>query len=359
MDHPRDPGAGADSALRRSAARLRRFLRPPRTLRPTRAGWLFFALTLGVGFAALNTGNNLLYLVISFMLAFLVLSGVLSESALRGVRVRRISIAEAYAGRPTPVVLEIENRARRAPAFALAVEDVLGAGWSLRTSRAAGRVFALRIGPGCRERRVYRFSAPRRGWLDFQGFRVATRFPFGLFSKSLVLERPDRVLVYPRIEAIAAIDLGAAADPRETATSGPGRAGADASGLREFSPGDSFRRIHWRATARRGALVVREVESEADAEIVLPLQTRGATPGDRFERAVERTASKVVALCDAGFRVGLVTDAERLAPASGPRQRTRLLAFLALVAPDPARADRADPGPGDAPERRLAMARGA
>ncbi|MBW2401796.1 MAG: DUF58 domain-containing protein, partial [Deltaproteobacteria bacterium] len=46
-------------------------------------------LTFGVGFAALNTGNNLLYLVLSLMLAFLVLSGVMSESALRGIRVRR------------------------------------------------------------------------------------------------------------------------------------------------------------------------------------------------------------------------------------------------------------------------------
>jgi hypothetical protein len=61
---------------------LRRWLRPPRTLRPTRAGWSFFAITFGVGFDALNTGNNLLYLVLSLMLAFLVLSGALSESAL-------------------------------------------------------------------------------------------------------------------------------------------------------------------------------------------------------------------------------------------------------------------------------------
>ena len=61
-------------------SRARRWLRPPRTLRPTRAGWSFFALCFGVGFAALNTGNNLLYLVMALMLAFLVLSGVLSEA---------------------------------------------------------------------------------------------------------------------------------------------------------------------------------------------------------------------------------------------------------------------------------------
>ena len=92
MDHPRNPRTGARPALSRRSGwleRVRRWLRPPRTLRPTRAGWAFFAITFGVGFAALNTGNNLLYLVLSLMLAFLVLSGVLSESALRGIEVRQ------------------------------------------------------------------------------------------------------------------------------------------------------------------------------------------------------------------------------------------------------------------------------
>ena len=91
MAAARDPGPGHRPALEHAARRrraprargalvrhLERWLRPPRTLRPTRAGWIFFALTLGVGFAALNTGNNLTYLVLSLMLAFLVLSGVLS-----------------------------------------------------------------------------------------------------------------------------------------------------------------------------------------------------------------------------------------------------------------------------------------
>ena len=96
MDSPRNSRTGRRSALTR---RLSRWLRPPRTLRPTRAGWIFFALTFGVGFAALNTGNNLLYLVLSLMLAFLVLSGVFSESTLRGIRVRRRLPREFFAGR--------------------------------------------------------------------------------------------------------------------------------------------------------------------------------------------------------------------------------------------------------------------
>ena len=86
--------------------RLTRWLRPPRILRPTRAGWCFFAITACVAFAALNTGNNLLYRVLSLMLAFLVLSGVLSESALRGIEVRRSEPGELFAGAEGSVIVD-------------------------------------------------------------------------------------------------------------------------------------------------------------------------------------------------------------------------------------------------------------
>ena len=118
MDHSRDPRTGPRSAL---IATLRRWLRPPRKLRPTRAGWVFFALVFGVGFAALNTGNNLLYLVLSLMLSFLVLSGVLSESALRGIQVRRRLPRQIYAGASQAVGLEISNHQQHIPAFAVVV----------------------------------------------------------------------------------------------------------------------------------------------------------------------------------------------------------------------------------------------
>ena len=161
---------------------MQRWLRPPRRLSPTRAGWCFFALTFGVGFAALNTGNNLLYLVLSLMLAFLVLSGVLSESALRGVAVRRRLPRELYAERDAWIGIEIANRQRRVVAYALVVEDR----WidDHRRERSAGRCFALRIAPGASEQRSYRLRPERRGELAFAGFVVSTRFPFGLFSKS-------------------------------------------------------------------------------------------------------------------------------------------------------------------------------
>ncbi len=328
MDRARDSRTRPRSALN---AHLRRWLRPPRTLRPTRAGWTFFALTFGVGFAALNTGNNLLYLVLSLMLAFLVLSGVLSESALRGIGLRRRIPRELHDGGVHLVALEITNAQRRVPAFALVIEDRVREHGGVE--RPAGRVFALRIGAGETERRSYRFRPTQRGPLEFTSFRVSTRFPFGLFAKAMEIEAPEPALAYPAIELVKA--PGAFGSPREDGeqVSGPRGAGTDVGGLRAFASGDPVRRIHWRATLRQRELLVRDVESEHAAEIELRLRTGAVDPGEEFERRVRWVASEAVALLDAGLSVALRTDHAQIPAARGERQRVVLLAFLARVEP--------------------------
>ncbi len=330
MDRTRHPRAGTGSGLsRRIASRLR----PPRTLRPTRAGWVFFVLTFGVGFAALNTGNNLLYLVLSLMLAFLVLSGVLSESALRGIAVERRLPGEIFADASHLVALDITNAQRRVPALALVVEDLAQAPDGSHASTPLGRAFVLRIAPRATERRFYSLRWPRRGPLRLTGFRISTRYPFGLFSKSLELKKLAEALVYPGLEAfvVRSSRRGKEEGRATVATPAPG---SEISGLRDFRAGDPLRRIHWRASLRRRSLVVRESEGEHRTEQEVRLRTLGVAPGDAVESAVRRAASEVVALLDAGACVVLCTDSHRFSAADGPVQRARLLSFLAQVLPE-------------------------
>jgi uncharacterized protein (DUF58 family) len=310
---------------------LPRWLRPPRTLRPTRAGWVFFGLTLGVGFGALNSGNNLLYLVFSLMLAFLVLSGVLSESALGNIEVRRRLPRELFAGAPATLAVEITNTSRRVPAFAIAVEDLLQPREGVDSYLPLGRMFVLRVAPGATELRAYRLVPSHRGTLRLAGFRISTRFPFGLFAKASILEQADEALVYPGLghaDELHALRLG----------EGEGRSaqpatGSEVVGLRPFVPGDSLRRVHWRATLRRGTPVVRQSEEPRATEAAVYLATCGPSKGDRFERSVRRAATQVVRLLESGARVSLRTDETWIPPDHGPQQRARLLAFLARVAP--------------------------
>jgi uncharacterized protein (DUF58 family) len=309
-------------------------MQAPRTLRPTRAGWIFFAFTLGVGLAALNTGNNLLYMIHALLLSFLVLSGVLSESALRGIRVRRILPAELVAERAGQIALEIVNQQPRIPSFAIVAEDFVRL--DAHEHAATGRAFALRIGPGERETRSYAFAPSRRGALEFSGVRVATRFPFGLFSKAMWIDLPQSAVVYPALDPVST-QAGRASEPRHAEQAGgSGGAAAEAASLRPYAPGDAFRRIHWRASLRRDALLIREPEQDRRREVAVRLATRGVAPGDAFERDVRRAASEIAAYLAAGARVSLRTDVAAFPPGEGARHRAVLLAFLATAAPEQA-----------------------
>ena len=316
MDRARDSRTRTRSALN---ARLRRWLRPPRTLRPTRAGWTFFALTFGVGFAALNTGNNLLYLVLSLMLAFLVLSGVLSESALRGIGLRRRIPRELHDGGVHLVALEISNAQRRVPAFALVVEDHVRerggaerpAGPRLRAAHRPGRDRAPQLplsADAARALRVHELSRldplslrPVREGDGDRGARARARL-----SRDRTRHGAERA--------------SAARGRTASRSRGPRGTGTDVGGLRGFASGDPVRRIHWRATLRQRELLVRDVESEHAAEVELRLRTHGVDPGEEFERRVRWVASEAVALLEAGLSVALRTDHAhvRAAPRRAP-----------------------------------------
>ena len=336
--------------------RIRLLGRAPRQLRPTRAGWMFLLINLGVGFAALNTGNNLLYLVLSLLLAFLTLSGLLSESALRGIEIRRTLPREIYAGIDNPVQLEVRNSQRKVSAFAIVVEDRClspqlesaedPGDWRLVSDRdllGVGRVFALRVGPECTESRSYALHPEQRGELRFHSVRVSTRFPFGLFLKSRTIHAPDSALAFPAIEPMHSASPSSGEESSSEASAQNRTGGSDITGLREWEPGDSLRRVHWKSSLRRDRLYVRTQQEDHQAEIEVRLRTRGTSSQSPFENRVTWAASEIVSHLAAGLRVGLITDTTHIRAESGDPQRVRLLSFLALVNLDGASESR---GPG-------------
>jgi uncharacterized protein (DUF58 family) len=324
--------------------RVRIFLQPPRQLRPTRAGWVFLLINLGVGFAALNTGNNLLYLVLALLLAFLTLSGILSESALRGIEIRRTLPRDVFAAADNPVRIEIRNTQTKVPAFAIVVEDRCSpAGqphaadsrdWRLAKDddlTVVGRVFALRVSPGATESRSYALHVEQRGELNFHSMRVSTRFPFGLFLKSRSIRAPGNALVYPEIRPLEMAEVNGG-EESSTETSARSRGGGtDVIELREWEDGDSLNRVHWKSSLRRDRLYVRTQQDDHQAEVEVVLRTKGNPAPEQFEEKVCWAASEVMCHLASGLRVGLVTDHDHIRAELGAQQRSRLLSFLALV----------------------------
>ncbi|HUT79285.1 MAG TPA: DUF58 domain-containing protein [Polyangia bacterium] len=294
----------------------------------TREGRVYVVVTLGVGFAAVNTGNNLLFLVLGLMLGLILVSGVLSELSLRGVRALRRLPERVEANVAFPVELELENLKRRAASYSMELRDTIDGEPFKR------RCFFLRVEPEGRRAIAYRCERSCRGRSSFDGIEVSTRFPFGLFEKRRFVALIDTVIVHPgRIEATIPVAALAPGEGRRSA--GRRGAGQDFLELREMHAGDDPRRIDWRGTARLGRLLVREHEAEARGfvEIVLDAAPADDRPESRedAERAISIAATLARDLAARGLDVRLVTGAGGAVETAGTVDLVALLDHLALL----------------------------
>lgn len=261
-------------------------------------------MTVGVGLAAVNTGNNLLYLVLGLMLSLLLVSGVLSDLALLAIRVRRNVPERLFAQATSLVEIVVHNGKRWIPSFSLEVEDVADGEPNER------RCYFLKIAPRGDQLAAYRRTPAHRGVLRLSAFRVATRYPFGLIEKGRHFEDAVEVLVYPALVPVPRLDLSRALFGKQRPTGRPGP-GSEIAGVREYRVGDEARSIHWRRTASLGRLVVREHERDAQARIALSLDNAAPAPADPdwqrgFERAICEVASIAADVSSRGAAIEVV-----------------------------------------------------
>ena len=308
----------------RSPAFVRR-VRPRRTLRPTREGWWCLAVTVGLGVTAMNTGNNLLYLLESMVLALVVISGVLSEQSVRGVRLWIVRPDEIFADSPVTVGARVRNIKRRRPSYSVSLE------------RPSGRErlgYLPRLGAGEERLLTWEETLPERGRHRLPGLRIATRFPFGLFVKAARPTGTDDVIVYPRRVPPPAALLRQAGEGGVAPARRRGR-GHDLHDLRAYQAGDDPRMIHWRVSARTGVLTVRELEAETAQDACIVLRGDGRHEPARREHALAEAAAVAVALLERGARVGVVGGGINVPPGHGSAHRRRILTSLALYEPGP------------------------
>lgn len=309
-----------------------RWLRPARRLKLTREGKYFIGITLGVGFAAINTGNNLLYLLLGMLLSLIIVSAVLSELSLRKLTVLRRLPARAQVGRAHLVEIEVFNHKQRVPSYAIEIED-------LRAGQPADkRCFFLKISPDSAQVAAYRRTPARRGRDRHIGFRIATRFPFGLFEKSRELAAEGELIIYPAVDPVQL-----PADRPGQHLGGHGSAargtGDEILGVRPMRQGDDPRDIYWRKStiSNQYVLLERARETRREVELVIDSNFPGDSPSEEwsnvFERRIRDVASQAVAHLKRGDRVTLHAKNGERARADGTLGADPLLRFLALLEP--------------------------
>ena len=344
--------------FRRAGRRVSEFVRwfyRYRSIRLTSEGTRFILLTLAVGVAALNTGNNLLYLLLAMLLSLIIMSGILSEQCLKKLTIRRRPPAHIFAGRPTTCALSIANRKPRLPTFSLRVMDVVA-------GKAVDRgIHLLHLPPTASVTQAYPVLFTRRGRHRIEGIKLLTRFPFGLFIKAATLPLESDLVVYPACEPLPADllhDLAALGQDHAVLHRGHG---VELYNLREYLSSDDSRAIHWKTSARQARLMVRESEAEDQRQVTLALSvgtgggrsSAGPPPAEivepadqqnAFERAVVLTASLASYFHERAFSVRLLVGDQEIPHGVGEAHRYRILRALALCDPSSAM------GPARVPE---------
>jgi uncharacterized protein (DUF58 family) len=334
--------------------------RGQRTL-PTIPGMVLIALSLGIGTAAYNSSSNILFITLSLLLACLSLSGVLSWLNLRGVQWRLQVTPPLRAGHDTVVALEVRNRKRFLPTYGLwfellarPVEDSAGqraeSTWTARGSevRAAfaradsaekrGRLaLPTRLDPGGETRLEWVIKPEQRGRFRIELVSVGSLFPFGFLRKDIGTYVMAETVVWPapveyrrHAVAVARRSIGGERVPRAGA-------GGDLLALRRYTSGDSHRLIHWKASARTGTLLVRQMAAETAEGYSVWLRTDAGiwSRPEQFELLIGFTATLAEDLFRAGRLLNVAIDAELPTPVRRIHDLELLLNKLAVARPLP------------------------
>ncbi|MFQ5777370.1 MAG: DUF58 domain-containing protein [Terriglobia bacterium] len=266
----------------------------------TKEGVVYLAAMVVVMGAALNTGNNLLFLILASLLAGILVSGAVSRMVLTGIELALDLPEHVFARQPVVASLTLTNHKRTLPSFSLTVsaEESVNGKRKTRTGGTDGSRRVLRAPvyfpyvPRFRHatQRV-QLTFPCRGRYAQNVLQVSSKFPFGFLLKTRRLDAAQELVVYPPVEPTEEFYEILPLISGEMESTFKGR-GHDLYSIRDFQPGDSARQVDWKATAKAQRLQVREFtrEDERRVELIfdpfLPAEAHGTGWEKRFERAV-------------------------------------------------------------------------
>lgn len=304
-----------------------------RTLQLTREGSGFIFLIFGVGLGAINTGNNLLYLVLAMCCSLVAVSGVLSELALKKVTLSVRFKEGIYAEEPSSITFILKNNKKTIPSYSLTVDFPSK---FFTDARLENQANFFQITAGSLSEKTVRFIASRRGWLKIDSCKLSTSFPFGFFIKTKTMPIQLETLVYPALQKM---------ELPKTFPSGDGAgklirsSGSEIGSIREFKPGDPLNSIHWKTTAKTGEFRTKEFTAEGSKKISIFLnikdnQTGETIPLPELERRVSETASLIFHLIQRGDYVQLHSEDFESSYDNSQNHLSDLMKYLATAGLD-------------------------
>jgi uncharacterized protein (DUF58 family) len=290
-------------------------------------------------FTAWNTGIALIYVLLFFLLALLLVSWGISIAQVRPLQAHRQYPAVVHAGETFSLHYTVENRSRFTRHL-VEVADSL----PFVIDRDQSPVLVI---PSIRQTTTITLQtvADWRGDHALGALTLRSRWPFGLFASEKTLAATgSRILVYPSTFPLRSLPLtGASQSQQDGWTTDARKGGQDVFiGIRDYRRGDSLRHVHWALSARHGELVVREFENIHRTEICICLnlhaqQNPGTGKHKPLEYAIQIAASVAEYALRAGYPVSLYGEGSTpltLEAGSGLAMLDKILYVLAHVQAD-------------------------
>ncbi|MBC7796514.1 MAG: DUF58 domain-containing protein [Pyrinomonadaceae bacterium] len=260
----------------------------------TTGGLIFLGIVVIVGFAAWNTGNNLLFLVLAFLLAALFVSLVLGSSNLKKLEAKMRFPEAIHVDEPTSFFVALNNRKWLFPSFSVLLtlrgalsEDPFGGrrfklikppksfAKFLRLPYIKRHVgYFLHVSRRAEAEQQTEQIFTQRGRFIIKDFELTTRFPFGFWLQRKRLNvKETEVFVFPKLSDVREFlptntrQIGQFASNRRGS-------GQDLLTLRDYQTADDVRRVDWKATARTGNVIVRDYTAEDERKITIVFDTK-------------------------------------------------------------------------------------
>ncbi len=263
----------------------------PGVIRITKAGWLYIAVTLFLGFSAVNTGNNLVYLIVAAFLSFMGISGFFGKRNLAKIEIDVELPEEIFARTSFPLKITLVNNRRFLPAFLIKVRlhdlEIL---------------FPFVDAKG-RDSRYVSFALDERGISNIGDLRLCSVFPFHFFVRCRRIERLFETVVFPQMKKCGLTDV-VVSEKRSKGEQTADRTGYDAEimSTRDYIKGDPLKYIHWKASARTGQLKTKELSSLYHQPVIIDFDS---VPIKSLEEKISCVTYLVVKLFKQNVPVGL------------------------------------------------------
>ena len=299
----------------------------------TREGAIYLVACLVIAIAALNTGNNLLFMIVAAMLAAVLVSGVFSTWMLLNIDLE-VSLPEhVFARRNVSGRVAVRNQGYFS-AFSINVTPAKQKGQKEGKSSPSNAILRTALyfpwlSPGQTSFENVNLCFERRGSYRQRELGVATRFPFSFLKKTRVIPLEREIIVLPSVEQTQDFVETLPMIVGEFESFVPGR-GHDLYRIREYAPGDPARHIDWKSSAKAGNLMLREFarEDERNLRIVFDNPAPGILKPEEYERGIELAAS--LAWHFASENISLSFTAPDY---DGSEQVLSFLKYLALLQP--------------------------